>query len=1108
MVQTTDTTRGRAAVLVAALALLLALVPLASGAGAQEADGHEHGADEHGEHGEDGEDGDGDPRDVAVERLFGEDRFGTARVIALEAFGQSDTVVVASGQQFPDALAGSYLAGAFEAPVLLVTRTTAPQDTLDALEALEAAELILLGGDGAIGPDVEARLAEDYEIVDRFEGRTRFETSAAIATSGEDVGTWEDERTAILATGQQFADALVSGSVAFSEGFPVLLTPTAFLHPAASDALDELDIERVIVPGGAQAVSELALTQVRAKGIEVTRVSVDGGSRFDTSVAFAEFAADEFGYTFDTVNIATGFAYPDALTLGTKAGLTRTPLLLTNGTQSELVAATDRFLREHACTITALHIGGGTAAVSAANAEALAAAANDCADEGRVETFEVALSWINETDGAGAFRQGEPGADGTATLVVDEDANTIAFEVDYSEVTGPFDGGPGFHVHEGEIDENGPVVVFLATGAQLEAAEDQMLSATVDAGDFDVSELLDAPEAYYLNLHSDAFPAGAIRGQLPDGGQDQIPGADFRVTTALDTPSANAGDGECADAAGQCSLRAAIDEANASDERVSIVLPAGVYALTLAGPSEDGNATGDLDVTGDVVLYGSGATVDAAGLDRAIDVAEGAALDLRGLTVVNGAPPAGESGGALRNLGSLTVRDATIADSTALGGTASGGGIVNDGDLLVERSLIEGNEATRAGGGIESVAGSTTRLVDVDLIGNVTGPSPGNGGGYHITGAGSTEVVGGEVRDNVAANEGGGLWNSFNGAMTITGTLIDGNRAEGAGQANGGGGVFQQGPASGASTASLEITGATITSNVATGAAGSGGGILNVKGTLVVADTLIEGNSAPRAGGGIESTATTGMGDANVQPSTTRLTDVDLIGNTTGAAPGNGGGYHITGAGSTEVVGGEVRDNVAANEGGGLWNSGTGTMTVEGTRIDGNVAEGSGAANGGGGLFQQAGGGTLVVTDATITNNLATGTSGSGGGILNVEGDLTVTDTLIQGNSAPRAGGGIEVTAGSTTTLLRVQLLDNSTGANPGNGGGFHTTGDGVVTIDASVVLRNSAANEGGGLWNSATGTMTVTDTEIADNTAPTGPDVFNVGGTFTIDGEPVPPGR
>lgn len=151
-------------------------------------------------------------------------------------------------------------------------------------------------------------------------------------------------------------------------------------------------------------------------------------------------------------------------------------------------------------------------------------------DGDRVEEFEVELSWFDEVSTA----EGEPfgtadtfatgdsgdagqnGAEGSATVTIDEAANTVSFEVDYTEVEGAFAGSPGFHIHEGDRDENGPVVVLLATGDELEAGDGE-LSATVDAGAFDVSEILDDPEDYYLNLHSVDFPAGAIRGQLPDG---------------------------------------------------------------------------------------------------------------------------------------------------------------------------------------------------------------------------------------------------------------------------------------------------------------------------------------------------------------------------------------------------------------------------------------------------------------------------------------------------------------------------------------------------------------------------------------------------------------
>ena len=94
----------------------------------------------------------------------------------------------------------------------------------------------------------------------------------------------------------------------------------------------------------------------------------------------------------------------------------------------------------------------------------------------------------------------------------------------------------------------------------------------------------------------------------------------------------------------------------------------------------------------------------------------------------------------------------------------------------------------------------------------------------------------------------------------------------------------------------------------------------------------------------------------------------------------------------------------------------------------------------------------------------------------------------------------------AVTKYADVEMIGNDTGSNPGNGGALHLTGAGTVTWTDGAATGNTATNEGGGLWNSATGTMTVVGVTITDNTAPEGPDVYNDGGTFTVDGTPVPP--
>lgn len=147
----------------------------------------------------------------------------------------------------------------------------------------------------------------------------------------------------------------------------------------------------------------------------------------------------------------------------------------------------------------------------------------------------------------------------------------------------------------------------------------------------------------------------------------------FTVNTAADAPDAAQGDGACATAAAQCSLRAAIQEANAMVGPDLIVLPSGEYHI--AGTGDDDAAIGDLDVGGgDLTIDGSGAlntVIDADRNDRIFDILPGVAATLRHLTVVDGFSP-GNHGGGILNRGTLTLVSAVVRDSDA---GQSGGGI-------------------------------------------------------------------------------------------------------------------------------------------------------------------------------------------------------------------------------------------------------------------------------------------------------------------------------------------------------------------------------------------------------------------------------------------------
>ena len=317
--------------------------------------------------------------------------------------------------------------------------------------------------------------------------------------------------------------------------------------------------------------------------------------------------------------------------------------------------------------------------------------------------------------------------------------------------------------------------------------------------------------------------------------------------------------------------------------------------------------------------------------------------------------------------------------------------------------------------------------------------------------------------------------------MSVRDTDLFGNTASGDAADDGGGGIFNNG-------GTLSVDDCSIHGNRATGTSGSGGGIFSLDGDVTVATTSLDGNTASRAGGGVE-----------IVDGSLTISDVSAVGNETGPNPGNGGVVHVTGMNTDVLVSTSAfRGNRAASEGGALWNQSGSLMTVSGCLFRDNQADGDGSDQGGGALFNN--GGTMAITTTTIDSNRALGASGSGGGVLNDQGDLTMSSCVLIGNSSSRAGGGIETNIG-TVELTGVDLRANATGDSPGNGGGLHISGAGVVTYRSGKVNDNSAANEGGGLWNSSTGVLMVSLVTFNGNAAPLGPDVFTQpGGSTTVN--------
>jgi len=328
---------------------------------------------------------------------------------------------------------------------------------------------------------------------------------------------------------------------------------------------------------------------------------------------------------------------------------------------------------------------------------------------------------------------------------------------------------------------------------------------------------------------------------------------DFTVDTVLDLQDGNPGDGVCAAVTGppNCSVRAAVQEANALGGVHTITLPEGIYHLTI-GPAEGGlnAAIGDLDIVGsNVTVYGAGADttiIDANKLDRVFFVGAGATLVLCDLTIRNGQSDG--NGGGLLNFGTLHVIHATITGNSA----QAGGGITNvGGELKIMRSTVSKNSAEGSGG----VLNNGTATIQESVIAANSGGGIANLSGAQISITRTTvSENSGDVLGVVVSNFGG--VSNF-GTATILSSIISGNAAHGAG------GIFNG--------AYLTISNSTISGNKDVGgcfvdSCGAGGLFVGPSGlTAIVNSTIVENQASAGpfvAAGGIQN-----LGDVTIKNS-------------------------------------------------------------------------------------------------------------------------------------------------------------------------------------------------------------------------------------------------
>ena len=256
-------------------------------------------------------------------RLGGINRYETAALINKKL--DSDTLILTTGNNFADALCANSLMQYYNAEIHLIDSTLNQNiaDILKSIDIYEFGKAIIIGGSGVISKNIEEELKYILgpKNVERIGGKDRYETSELIAKKIFEINPYLD--TAFITTGKNFPDALSVSSISATFGYPIILTSGETLGNSSISILNNLTTCYKI--GGEAVVSDKIDNLITNKNIEINRL--EGKTRYLTNQA----VINEFylsAYDHDTVYLASGSNFPDALVGSALAAEDKAPVIL------------------------------------------------------------------------------------------------------------------------------------------------------------------------------------------------------------------------------------------------------------------------------------------------------------------------------------------------------------------------------------------------------------------------------------------------------------------------------------------------------------------------------------------------------------------------------------------------------------------------------------------------------------------------------------------------------------------------------------------------------------------------------------------------------------
>ena len=295
--------------------------------------------------------------DVKWVRIAGSTRYDTMAAISQESFpGTSEWAVVASGEDFPDALVAGAIAGQENCPIILTTPDQLSEQAKSEIERLKVSKIVLMGGTEAVSDDVEKQLGElnGGIPIDRVWGETRCET--AVEAMRHVAGKSD---TVIVTTGEKYADALSVGPYSAATCSPILLTRgDGKLDESTIDAIKELGYRKFVIVGG-DSVVDPSVRDTLAKAGLSERAVLAGADRYETSRIVAQFMLEN-GFTAEKPAVATGMNFPDSLAVSSMQAARGSFVVLADDESSDGVS----LLVANGSSIAAGYVVGGQEAVS------------------------------------------------------------------------------------------------------------------------------------------------------------------------------------------------------------------------------------------------------------------------------------------------------------------------------------------------------------------------------------------------------------------------------------------------------------------------------------------------------------------------------------------------------------------------------------------------------------------------------------------------------------------------------------------------------------------------------------------------------------------------